>query len=50
MRRLASCLVALFVLAVAAGDAQAYVNMEYITVANPGNANDDTAYGCVSTP
>ena len=40
MKRFAFCLVALFVLALSAGAAQAYVNIETVPVGNPGNAND----------
>ena len=39
MKRLASCSAALFVVALAAGAAQA-VDMEWVTVGDPGNVND----------
>ena len=57
MKPFASCLAALLVLAVAAGAAQAYVNMETVPVGNPGNAGeqsrlprDTTYYGGVAEP
>ena len=40
MKRFAFCLAALLVLALPAGAAQAYVDMETVPVGNPGNADD----------